>query len=239
MMDPKLEQALKNLDPAWLGKKPLISLPLKIKPADGRNPVDPELAALEHTLGMAGVTMENIETYLFLGGWGDGWTLMRTPARITLEQVENGHVFFMAGWAPSGFSGGWFRLEDLAKVRALTIEEEATRQLEQTLTGYHIIFEQKPGVTGVVVVALTPEGERFGVAHGGTLEWALSDLRVRVLSSMMTMAKAGENPLSVLGQGSATGHPSAVLLGHELAPSVLRFRRSQDPNEDSLYRLIE
>ena len=93
------------------------------------------------------------------------------------------------------------------------------------MSSHFVIFEQKPGDTGVVVIAKTPEGERFAVAHGATIEEALAELRGFVGSSMATLAEGGENPLVVLGHGPEASHPAANMSTRELFPIMLRFLR--------------
>ena len=224
-MDPKLKAALLAIDPTWSGGKPKFLPPLVIRTADGRNAVDLVLASRdqEEWQGMPVLVQEDLEVYAFMGGWGDGWRVMRAPARISLTKVEGNQVHFNAGWRVDPFCGGFFRLQDLAKVRELTLQEEQTRLAEAELEGFHVLFDEVPGETGVVLTAMTPKGERFAVARGETIESALSDLKSRVLDSLATVAAEGRDPLDLLGRGEP-GHPSAVLLGWQLLPIVQRFR---------------
>lgn len=56
-------------------------------------------------MGKAVRATKDIPAYLFLGGWGDGWSLLHAGALIYLLQIEGNLIRFLAGPEPPGPPG--------------------------------------------------------------------------------------------------------------------------------------
>lgn len=58
-------------------------------------------------IGMPAQAREDVTAYLFLGGWGDGWGMVRHGAQVYLVAQEGDQVRFLAGFQPpSGLTDG-------------------------------------------------------------------------------------------------------------------------------------
>jgi hypothetical protein len=136
-----LIEALHKIDPSWSGKSPKLPKPLDLRKADGTNPVDEILArerestpreafmrelALaafasqtpkgpQQPLGFQVLVVDLLPAWAFGGGWCDGPFIHHPGARLYLDYLVGGRIYFQ-GYVRQGILG-WFREEQLDKVR--------------------------------------------------------------------------------------------------------------------------
>jgi len=134
-------EALHKVDPAWSGKFPNLQKPLQIRTPDGRNPVDEVLARVRESnlreaimmelavaalasgtpvgpqqpLGWHVLVADLLPAWAFGGGWADGPCIHHPGARLYLDYLAGGRVYFQ-GYVRQGILG-WFREDQLGKVR--------------------------------------------------------------------------------------------------------------------------